>query len=182
MSSTTNGNAKASVAKHDEYQYLDLVSRIMSEGNEKGDRTGTGTRSIFGAQMRFSLRDGTFPLLTTKKTFYRAIAEELFWFIRGSTNAKELQEKNVSPYRKRHLNKLNLISRAMGLNTESNVKASISFSHPKLMKRQMPTANYYHTRRSSQGRAGGRTSALCSESRVHFHFITWDEMRRWLLA
>ena len=53
-------------------------------------------RSLFGAQMRFSLRDGTFPLLTTKKTFYRGIAEELFWFIRGSTNAKELQEKNVS--------------------------------------------------------------------------------------
>ena len=46
--------------------------------------------------MRFSLRDDTFPLLTTKKTFYRGIAEELFWFIRGSTNAKELQEKNVS--------------------------------------------------------------------------------------
>ena len=46
--------------------------------------------------MRFSLRDGTFPLLTTKKTFYRGIAEELFWFIRGSTNARELQEKNVS--------------------------------------------------------------------------------------
>jgi len=64
-------------------------------GNDKGDRTGTGTRSLFGAQMRFSLRDGTFPLLTTKKTFYRGIAEELFWFIRGSTNAKELQEKNV---------------------------------------------------------------------------------------
>ena len=53
-------------------------------------------RSLFGAQMRFSLHDGTFPLLTTKKTFYRGIAEELFWFIRGSTNAKELQEKNVS--------------------------------------------------------------------------------------
>ena len=51
--------------------------------------------SLFGAQMRFSLRDGTFPLLTTKKVFYRGIAEELFWFIRGSTSAKELQEKNV---------------------------------------------------------------------------------------
>jgi thymidylate synthase len=50
---------------------------------------------MFGAQMRFSLRDGAFPLLTTKKTFYRGIAEELFWFIKGSTNAKELQDKNV---------------------------------------------------------------------------------------
>ena len=50
---------------------------------------------MFGRQMRFSLRDGTFPLLTTKKTFYRGIAEELFWFIRGSTNAIELKEKKV---------------------------------------------------------------------------------------
>jgi len=90
---TTNGSTISK--RHDEYQYLDLVSKIMAEGNDKGDRTGTGTRSLFGAQMRFSLRDGTFPLLTTKKTFYRGIAEELFWFIRGSTNAKELQEKNV---------------------------------------------------------------------------------------
>ena len=62
---------------------------------KRDDRTGTGTLSLFGAQMRYSLRDGTFPLLTTKKVFYRGIAEELFWFIRGSTNAKELQEKNV---------------------------------------------------------------------------------------
>ena len=71
-------------------------------------RTGTGTLSIFGAQMRFSLRNGAFPLLTTKKVcnqrqldnrfrqvFYRGIAEELFWFIRGSTSAKELQDRNV---------------------------------------------------------------------------------------
>jgi len=93
----TNGSSSTSSPKtrHDEHQYLDLVSKIMAEGNDKGDRTGTGTRSIFGAQMRFSLREDTFPLLTTKKTFYRGIAEELFWFIRGSTNAKDLQEKNV---------------------------------------------------------------------------------------
>ena len=64
-------------------------------GVKRDDRTGTGTLSTFGAQMRFSLRNGTFPLLTTKKVFYRGIAEELFWFIRGSTNAKELQEKKV---------------------------------------------------------------------------------------
>ena len=53
-----------------------------------GDRTGTGTKSIFGAQMRFSLSDNQFPLLTTKKTFLRGITEELLWFIAGSTNAK----------------------------------------------------------------------------------------------
>jgi len=81
--------------EHEELQYLNLIKRILNSGNLRGDRTGTGTLSLFGAQMRFSLRNGTFPLLTTKRVFYRGIAEELFWFIRGSTSAKELQEKNV---------------------------------------------------------------------------------------
>jgi len=89
---TSNG---CHLKRHDEYQYLELVQRIMETGNKKTDRTGTGTKSIFGAQMRFNLRDGIFPLLTTKKTFWRGIAEELFWFIRGSTNGNELSEKNV---------------------------------------------------------------------------------------
>ena len=55
------------------------IGKIIQNGNKKTDRTGTGTMSIFGAQMRFNLRDGIFPLLTTKKTFWRGIAEELFW-------------------------------------------------------------------------------------------------------
>lgn len=59
------------------------------------DRTGVGTYSVFGAQMRYSLRDNIFPLLTTKRVFWRAVVEELLWFIRGSTNASELQDKNV---------------------------------------------------------------------------------------
>jgi thymidylate synthase len=80
---------------HEELQYLNLVKHIIIKGNCRKDRTGTGTLSIFGAQLKFSLRDNTFPLLTTKRVFYRGIAEELFWFIRGSTNAKELQDKNV---------------------------------------------------------------------------------------
>jgi len=80
---------------HEELQYLDTIRNILEKGCERGDRTGTGTISTFGCQMRYSLRNGAFPLLTTKKVFYRGIAEELFWFIRGSTNAKELQEKNV---------------------------------------------------------------------------------------
>ena len=71
-----NGN---SVENHDEKQYLDLIEKILKSGNKKTDRTGTGTMSLFGAQMRFNLREGTFPLLTTKKTFWRGIAEELFW-------------------------------------------------------------------------------------------------------
>jgi len=85
----------ATCVNPEEQEYLNLCKRIIENGNEKGDRTGTGTRSIFGAQMRFSLHDNQFPLLTTKKTFLRGITEELLWFIRGSTNAKELHDKNV---------------------------------------------------------------------------------------
>ncbi|XP_058498922.1 thymidylate synthase [Solea solea] len=78
----------------DEHAYLDLVQHILQQGHTKGDRTGTGVVSVFGAQARYSLRD-QFPLLTTKKVFWKAILEELLWFIKGSTNAKELSEKGV---------------------------------------------------------------------------------------
>ena len=75
---------------HDEVQYLDLVRKILATGVTRNDRTGTGTISVFGAQMRFDLRNGTMPLLTTKRTFWRGLAEELLWFVSGSTNANEL--------------------------------------------------------------------------------------------
>jgi hypothetical protein len=79
----------------EELQYLRLVASIIDGGVAKGDRTGTGTLSQFGLSMRFSLRGGVFPLLTTKQVFWRGVAEELLWFIQGCTDARVLQNKNI---------------------------------------------------------------------------------------
>lgn len=79
---------------HEEYQYLNLIQDLIENGYKKDDRTGVGTVGKFGAMMRFSLRD-SFPLLTTKRVFWKGVVEELLWFIRGDTNGNHLSEKGV---------------------------------------------------------------------------------------
>ncbi|XP_053675041.1 thymidylate synthase [Anopheles nili] len=94
MECQTENSTKANCNTEEE-AYLQLIKDIINRGSKRLDRTGVGTLSIFGSQLRFSLRNNAMPLLTTKKVFFRGVAEELLWFIRGSTNAKELQSKGI---------------------------------------------------------------------------------------
>jgi thymidylate synthase len=80
---------------HWEWQYLDLMRRIWEEGDERVDRTGVGTRSVFGAQLRFDLADGRMPLLTTKRVFWKTATREMLWFLTGDTNIRPLCAQGV---------------------------------------------------------------------------------------
>ena len=80
---------------HGEQQYLDLMARIWREGDERVDRTGIGTRSVFGAQLRFSLADNHVPLLTTKRVYWKTAAREMLWFLTGETNIRPLVLQGV---------------------------------------------------------------------------------------
>ncbi|VDK19101.1 unnamed protein product, partial [Anisakis simplex] len=94
---TVNGDVPSSkmCSNPDEYKYLQQIKYIMENGDTLVDRTGVGTRSVFGLHSTYSLRNGVVPLLTTKRVYWTGIVEELLWFIRGDTNSKHLSEKNV---------------------------------------------------------------------------------------
>jgi thymidylate synthase len=86
----------SSFEAHWERQYLDLMRRIWTEGDERLDRTGIGTRSVFGPQLRFDLAEGRVPLLTTKRVFWKAAAREMLWFLTGKTNIRALLQQGVT--------------------------------------------------------------------------------------
>ncbi len=81
--------------RHPEYQYLDLIESVMQRGDERVDRTGVGTRSLFGTMVRFELSDGTVPILTTKRVYWKTAVKEMLWFLTGGTNIQPLLRENV---------------------------------------------------------------------------------------
>lgn len=80
---------------HPEHQYLDLIGHILAHGDERVDRTGVGTRSVFGASVRFNIADGSVPILTTKRVFWKLAVKEMLWFLTGGTNIAPLLRENV---------------------------------------------------------------------------------------
>ncbi|MXP13920.1 thymidylate synthase [Altererythrobacter confluentis] len=93
--SRTSPEGGTSAGRHPEWQYLDLMRRIWAEGSETRDRTGVGTRSVFGAMLRFDLADGRMPLLTTKRVYWKTATREMLWFLTGDTNIRALCAQGV---------------------------------------------------------------------------------------
>ena len=93
--SPPHSGASRPAARHWEWQYLDLMRRIWEQGDERVDRTGVGTRSLFGAEMRFDLSDGRMPLLSTKRVYWKTATREMLWFLTGDTNIRELCAQGV---------------------------------------------------------------------------------------
>jgi thymidylate synthase len=81
--------------RHPEHQYLDLLAQVLARGDERIDRTGVGTRALFGAMVRFDLSDGTVPILTTKRVYWKTAVKEMLWFLTGQTNIQALLKENV---------------------------------------------------------------------------------------
>ncbi|MGO8661531.1 thymidylate synthase [Rhizobium ruizarguesonis] len=81
--------------RHPEYQYLDIVEHVLNKGDRRIDRTGVGTLAMFGAMMRFNMSDGTFPVYTTKRVFWKTAVKEMLWFLKGETNIRSLLQENV---------------------------------------------------------------------------------------
>jgi thymidylate synthase len=103
----------------EEYQYLDLIKRIITTGQVRPDRTGTGTIALFAPpSLRFSLAEAAFPLLTTKRVFFRGVIEELLWFVSGCTDGNKLAEKGVNIWEgngsREYLDKVGLSHRRVG--------------------------------------------------------------------
>ena len=83
------------IMRHADYQYLDLMAHVLDRGDERIDRTGVGTKSVFGAMLRFDLSDGTVPILTTKRVYWKTAVKEMLWFLTGGTNIQPLLRENV---------------------------------------------------------------------------------------
>jgi hypothetical protein len=146
---------------HEEHQYLSLVRDVIQNGVVKADRTGVGTRSKFGCQMRFSLRNGVFPLLTTKQVYWKGVVEELLWMLKGCTDSKVLSDKKVKVrvWLCSLCACMHQTSGALGLNRFGTTMDRVSFWTNPGSKRE-PSAIWGRSTAFSGGTLGRRSAPL----------------------